>query len=268
MPWLKRDKGSLYYEEVPGGAPPMVFVHGLGCDHSFMAPQVETFAGTHRSIALDLPGHGRSDKPHRSYSIGAFADDLAWVLDALALESPVVVGHSMGGAIGLELAAQHPGRLAALVVLDTAVLPSPDTWKGVQPVIQALKSPGYETVARRFFADTFFLPTDDAARKQAIIDAMLSTPQHVLSTAFENIFSWDSEAAARRCQVPTLYLGSTRPRGDTRRFAELCPTLEVGQVVGAGHFLQLEVPDQVNVMIGRFLATYVPPIAAGSERTN
>jgi pimeloyl-ACP methyl ester carboxylesterase len=258
MPWLERDNVSLYYEEAPGGAPPIVLVHGLGCDHSFMAPQFEAFAGTHRIVAVDLRGHGRSDKPQQAYTIPAFADDLAWVLRELSLERSVVVGHSMGGAVGLELAAERPEWLAGVVVLDTAVLPSPNVWAGVQPVIDALKAPGYEQTARQFFTEAFFLPTDDAERKEAVVAAMLSTPQHVLASAFENIFAWDSAAAAARCQVPTLYVASTHPRGDVVRFGEACPTLVCGQVVGSGHFLQLEVPDQVNAMIRRFLATCVP----------
>jgi pimeloyl-ACP methyl ester carboxylesterase len=258
MPWLKRDSISLFYEEAPGGAPPLVLVHGLGCDHAFMAPQFDAFGGAHRVVAVDLRGHGRSDKPQQDYMIPAFADDLAWVLRELALERPVVVGHSMGGAIGLELAAEQPERLAGVVVLDTAVLPSPQVWAGVQPVIAALKAPGYQEAARRFFAEAFFLPTDDAERKAAILAAMLATPQHVLASAFEHIFAWDSAAAAARCRVPTLYVASTDPRGDLARFAEACPTLVHGQIVGSGHFLQLEVPDQVNAMIRRFLAIYLP----------
>jgi pimeloyl-ACP methyl ester carboxylesterase len=258
MPWLERASVSLFYKEARGGAPPLVLVHGVGCDHSFMAPQFDAFGGTHRVVAVDLRGHGRSDKPQQVYTIPAFADDLAWVLRELALERPVVVGHSMGGAIGLELAGEQPERLAGLVMLDSAVLPSPHVWAGVQPVIAALKTPDYQEAARRFFADAFFLPTDDAGRKAAVLAAMLATPQHVLASAFENIFAWDSAAAAARCRVPTLYVGSARPRGDVVRFGETCPTLVHGQIVGSGHFLQLEVPDQVNAMIRRFLAIYLP----------
>ncbi|MCP5082237.1 MAG: alpha/beta fold hydrolase, partial [Alphaproteobacteria bacterium] len=119
MPQLERESVSLFYEEAPGGAPPIVLVHGLGCDHSFMAPQFEAFAGNHRIVTIDLRGHGSSDKPQQAYTIPAFAEDLAWGLHALALEQAVVVGHSMGGAVGLELAAKRPEQLAGLVVLDT-----------------------------------------------------------------------------------------------------------------------------------------------------
>jgi pimeloyl-ACP methyl ester carboxylesterase len=258
MPRLERDSVSLFYEQAPGGAPPLVLVHGVGCDHSFMAPQFDAFAGAHRVVAVDLRGHGRSDKPQQDYTIPAFADDLAWVLRELGLERTVVVGHSMGGAVALELAAERPDLLAGVVLLDTAVLPAPNVWAGVQPVVAALKTPAYREAARRFFAEAFFLPTDNAERKAAVLAAMLATPRHVLASAFENIFAWDSARAAARCRVPTLYVASTHPRGDVLRFGEACPTLVHGQIIGSGHFLQLEVPEQVNAMIRRFLAIYLP----------
>jgi pimeloyl-ACP methyl ester carboxylesterase len=164
----------------------------------------------------------------------------------------------MGGAVALELAAEQPDLLCGVVILDTAVLPGADVWAGAKPVIASLESANYAEAARRFFTEAMFLSTDDPERKAAIVDTMLSTPQHVLASAFKNIFAWDSEAAAAGCRVPALYIGGSHPRADVARFREACPTLVYGQVVGSGHFLQLEVPDQVNAMIRRFLQTCVP----------
>lgn len=264
MPWLKRDSLSLFYEDSPGPSPPLVLVHGLGCDRSFMAPQAEAFAGSHRVVTVDLSGHGRSDKPDQDYSIRAYAEELAWILRQLDLERAVVVGHSMGGGIGLELAARHGEQLAGLVVLDAAVLPPPAVADHVRPVIDVVMAPGFDQAARQFFAEALFLPSDDTERKAAILETMLATPRHVLAPAMANIFAWDSATAAARCRVPTLYIGASHPRGDMAHFAKLCPSLVCGQVVGSGHFLQLEVPDQVNAMIRRFLEVYVPRPADGA----
>jgi len=253
MPWIERDGVSLSYEDAGDELPPLVLVHGWGCNHTFMAPQFNHFRGDHRVVTVDLRGHGRSDKPRQSYSIPAFADDLAWLCRQRGIERPIVVGHSMGGAIALEWAAEEPERLAGIVLLDTAVLPAPDVWAGVQPVIAGLHTPRYRDVVRQFATDAFFLPTDNPQRKAWAIDAILETPQHVLASAFEEIFAWDSEAAIARCKVPTLYIASTRPRGDVDRFAQVCPQLTHGQIVSSGHFLQMEVPNQVNEMISRFL---------------
>jgi pimeloyl-ACP methyl ester carboxylesterase len=266
MPWLQHHNVSLFYEEAPGGAPPLVLVHGWGCDHTFMAPQFAAFRGKYRVVAVDLRGHGRSDKPQQPYTISGFANDLAWVCHELALERPVVIGHSMGGAVALELAAGESQGLSGVVLLDTAVLPTPEVWASVQPVLAALHGPGYREFVRQFIADAFFLASDDAQFKTSIIMTMLETPQHVLASAFEGILAWDSAAAAARCRVPTLYVASTRPRGDVARFRQACPALVHGQVVSSGHFVQLEVPDQVNAMISRFLVIHLAHPAGGAFR--
>lgn len=255
---LVRDGVALACHEAGSGAPPVVLVHGWACDHSFMAPQLEHYRSTHRTIAVDLRGHGHSDRPVQDYPIAGFADDVAWICEDLALEKPVLVGHSMGGAIALELAAQRPEVPAAIVLLDSAVLPAPSAWAGAQPVIAALHTADFRGVLEQFLGEAFFLPTDDQRRKARIIEAMLSRPRHVLAPAFEGIFAWDGAAAARRCRIPMLYIASSRPRSDVARLRELCPQLVTGQVVSAGHFAHLEVPEQVNAMIDRFLGIDVP----------
>jgi pimeloyl-ACP methyl ester carboxylesterase len=126
MPSLRRDGTALFYEDAKGREPPILLVHGWGCDHTYLGPQFEHFGSRgHRVVAVDLHGHAQSDKPHQCYTMQVFADDLAWMCDQRNLVRPVVVGHSMGGIVAFDLAARYPALLSALVVLDAAVvLPS------------------------------------------------------------------------------------------------------------------------------------------------
>jgi pimeloyl-ACP methyl ester carboxylesterase len=117
----------------------------------------------------------------------------------------------------------------------------------------------YREAQRKFVADMLFLPTDDPQRKVQIVETMSSAPQHVMASAFENTtFRYDSAAAVAACKVPFLVLIAAQPLSDLARLRELCPHAVVGQTVGAGHFHQLEVPEQVNVMIERFLTVALP----------
>jgi hypothetical protein len=75
-----------------------------------------------------------------------------------------------------------------------------------------------------------------------------------MSNSFDqHLLVWDAAAAASACKVPALYIGAAVSLSDLARFRQLCPQLVVGQTVGAGHFNNQEVPDQVNAMIDRFL---------------
>ncbi len=253
MQHLTRDGVKLFFEDTGSGEPPVLLVHGWTCDHTYMAPQVEHFRRSHRVIAVDLRGHGQSDKPQQDYTMSAFADDLAWLCGQLKVKKPIVIGHSMGGVIGVELAARFPDVPGAVVTLDSPIVPPRELVDGIAPTIPALRGPDYREVQRKMVTEMLFLPTDDPARKARIVDAMSSAPQHVMASAFENIFS-DTAATAAACKVPLLILMAAQPLSDVIRLRQVCPNVIIGQTVGAGHFHQLEVPEQVNAMIDRFLA--------------
>ena len=261
MGWLTRDGVRLFHQEAGAGAPPLLFIHGVGGDHTDFAPQSAHFRGKHRVVAVDLRGHGRSDKPVQEYTIPGFADDVAWVCGKLGLAKPVLIGHSMGGKVALDVAARFPDLPAAVIAVESSILP-PGPAAGVPPLAAALRGPGYREAARRFFADALFLPTDDPGRKARLVERMVATPQHVLASAFANTFAWDGAAAAAACPAPLLLISGAAVVNDLDRLRRLCPRLVHGQTVGAGHFNQLEVPDQVNAMIERFLAIALPPRSA------
>jgi pimeloyl-ACP methyl ester carboxylesterase len=87
-----------------------------------------------------------------------------------------------------------------------------------------------------------------------IMAEMSAVPPHVLAGAWAGLCEWDGAAAVSACKVPFLYVAASAPRADIARLKELCPHMHASQVVGAGHFLQLDVPDQLNPMLDRFMA--------------
>jgi pimeloyl-ACP methyl ester carboxylesterase len=230
----------------------ILFLHGNSCDHTFMAPQIEYFSPRFRVVAPDLRGHGASDKPDCAYTFARLSDDLAEMAGEMGLPPMNVVGHSMGGMVALELSHRHPGLVLTLACLDSTVLTPPGRPSRIHSLLDGLKSDAWRGYFRRYF-EAAFESTDDPTRKQAILERMLSTPQHVVVSLFEQWRVADGAAAAQACRAPFLYVSSTRPRTDTAQLRELCPQLATGQVVGSGHFMTLEVPDQVNAMLERFL---------------
>ena len=98
-----------------------------------------------------------------------------------------------------------------------------------------------------------FLPTD-TARRDEIISGMTKLPPAVAAAALRGIDRYDGVAALGAVAVPLLTIGAASPTDSAADLRAACPTITVGQTVGAGHFNQLEVPDQVNLMIERFLA--------------
>lgn len=100
--------------------PLIVFLHGAGLDHTVWALPARYFAHRGRAVlAVDLPGHGKSEGAPLP-SIGAMADWVAELLDAVGAQKAALAGHSMGALVALEAAARHAGRVGALVLLGAA----------------------------------------------------------------------------------------------------------------------------------------------------
>jgi pimeloyl-ACP methyl ester carboxylesterase len=267
MPFLRRNNVALYCEKIEGEAPAVVLIHGWCCDHTYFAPQIEHFKRLgHTIIVLDLRGHGRSDKPHQSYTMQVFADDVAWLCGELGVSKPIMIGHSMGGIVAFDLAARYPDLPSTIVMLDAAVALPTASRAAVLQALDRLRGPDYVTALRNLVA-ALFLPTDDVVRKARILESMVASPQHVMVAAYEGLADFDPSEAQGRLVAPALYIAADElsPRSDIGRLRELIPQMAYGQTVGSGHFCQLEVPDQINAMIDRYLAV-TPAVSAPSLR--
>ena len=259
MPFVVDGDVRLFYQRVVGPKSPIMFLHGWCCDHTYLQPQFDHFADLgHEVVAVDFRGHGQSDKPISHYSMQLFADDVIAVARHLQLRPPVIVGHSMGGIVAFELAKRSATLPAAIVMLDSAVAIPSASRPGIEPFLSGLRGPGYRHVLADYVRNALFISTDDRQRRSEIPDAMAKTPQHVLVSAFEGLRDYDPETGGR-VRVPGLYIDADEPtpRSDTARMRDLAPELLFGKTVASGHFCQLEVPDQINAMIARFIEVTV-----------
>jgi pimeloyl-ACP methyl ester carboxylesterase len=248
---------KLAYEDRGAGKPAFVCVHGWTCNRSFFAPQAEYFARRHRVVSVDLRGHGESDKPQGPYPIAAHADDLAYLIAQLGLGKVVAIGHSMGGITVLQLAVAHPDCVEAIVMVDPAAFVRPPEQRAFAEAMVAALDAGDQELRRQYLADRTFLPTSDRTLVEHVLAVMLATPSHAAASAMRGILAFDAPAVAAQCKVPALHLAVTPPRNPPHLMSQWLPTVVNGWTVGAGHFSQLEVPEQVNAMIEGFLRHHV-----------
>jgi pimeloyl-ACP methyl ester carboxylesterase len=251
---LVRDGVVLVYDDAGSGYPPLVFVHGAACNRRFWSQQVPHFSSAHRVVAVDLRGHGESDAPSERYTVRLFAEDLASTCTQLGIESPVVIGHSLGGLVALDFASAFPGQVGAAVLIDSPLLPRGDRAEVVGDLVAGLRGRDPDSALRAYFAGSFFGPYDDAATRSWILDQSVLTEPHVTSSLWEeSLVSWDDEAALRECHVPVLYIDAGTRNADLARAVELCPGLMIARTIGSGHFSPLVVSEQVNAVLDRFL---------------
>ncbi len=130
MPLVVANGISLNYEIVgPEGAPVVAFSHSIGATLAMWDAQVAALAGRYRCIRYDTRGHGGSEVVATPATVDDLADDLAGLLDALAIERAHVVGLSLGGMTAQAFALRHPGRLDRLALLATSAEMDKAAWR-------------------------------------------------------------------------------------------------------------------------------------------
>jgi 2-hydroxy-6-oxonona-2,4-dienedioate hydrolase len=211
---------------------PVLFVHGLGVSTTYFVPALRTFAAEYAVAALDLPGFGRSDDPRRPLGIVELARVVGEWAAAIGAERAPVVANSMGCQVALELAAERPGLVRALVLAG----PTPDA--------------AARTLARQF--------------GRLVLDSLREPPRLTATVAFDYLFragpvrtlrtarlmlGHAPEEYAARVQAPTLVLRGERDPIASRRWVEelaaRLPNGRVAVIAGAAHAAHYSRPAAV-----------------------
>lgn len=241
------------YVEAGSGDPPIVFVHGWSCDHTFFAPQTDHLSTAHRCVSVDLRGHHGLEAAPGSATVPTHATDVLEICGALGLERPVIVGHSMGGAIALEVASQDPALPAGLVLVDPALIPS-EARPQVEGFVAALESPDFWEVARGFIEQNLLMPSDDEAVRTRVLEVMLDAPQDIMVSEMRSIAEWGASRESHTWGLPVLSILSEQTTVVPGSLSERCVDLQTVTTPGVGHFNQLLATEAVNEAIEEFLA--------------
>jgi pyruvate dehydrogenase E2 component (dihydrolipoamide acetyltransferase) len=243
-----------------GDATPVVFIHGFGGDlNSWMFTQPALAEGR-RAVALDLPGHGGADKEVGAGDAEMFAAAVADALAALGLDRVHLVGHSMGGAIALAVAARRPERVASLTLIATA---------GLGPEINGAFIDAYVRAGRRREAQEALamLVHDPALVSRAMIEETLRYKRlDGVAAALETIArAWfpdgcqalDLRPALGALAAPVQLIWGSDDRIIPRAHADsLASARPVHILDGAGHLPHMEKSGEVNRLIGRFIEAH------------
>ena len=243
---------NLRYIEAGTGDPAILFVHGWTCNLTDWRFQLDEFAKEHHVVALDLRGHGESDKPDQDYTIDGFADDVVALIEELGLQRPVIVGHSMGGVITHNIVRRRPEIAPGVVLVDAGIIPVPETLTGtVEAILSGLQSAGYKDIVRVFGEQYFFNENSDPAMKEQILEGAAETPQRVIHTALASLVE-EAEKHSGPMPVPTLFLRAATNVNSADEIKARYRNIEIREIEGA-HFLQLERPKEVNDAIRDFI---------------
>lgn len=258
------DGMQLFSVQAGRGRPPLVFLHGLGGSQSTWQEVLPAFAERHRVCALDLPGHGASDKPSPDvvdYSLPGIARMVAEALDILHLTPAVLIGHSLGGAVALSIALERLDAVSGLVLVDSLGLGeeiNPELLDRIEAEPSLESSRG---LLELFFHDPRHVVqsgVEDAYRQRLSPGAGEALRAVAAGSMSRNGQHTGLPARLPNVSVPALILwgGEDRviPASHASAAADTLPAAQVEVLDGVGHVPQLEAADSFVQAVERFLA--------------
>lgn len=262
--FLEKDGKGLYYEVHGEGDPALLFVHGWMASSAVWREQVGSLSGKNKVVTFDLTGYGQSAKPGDiAYTPDVWLDDLDALIGYLHLAKPVLIGWSMGAAIGIAYAVTRPDALSKLVIVGgTPLLVAPsDVFEYATPPEAAEQLAGglqsdFSTGARGFVEMMFPEPgTEDLKNEVHAITQQTTAP--IALESVNNAGSADLRPMLAGVNVPTLVLhgeaDNVCPLGAGQCLADMIPNAEFATFSGKGHLPFLTDPVSFNDRLRAFI---------------
>ena len=231
--------------------PPVIFIHGAGGNFLHWPAEVRRMPGQ-RIFAPDLPGHGRSGGVGLQ-AIDDYAQCVLDFLDALRIHKAIYIGHSMGAAIALTLALDHPRRVLALGLMGGGA-----RLKVSPELIQNTSNPATLSHALQAIAEMAFSPVVEPRVKQLAMQRMAATRSTVLNGDFIACNQFDIMDRLAKIRVPTLVVCGADDRMTPLRYSEhLVSSIKRAELIivpDAGHMVMIEKPKEVASAITSFIS--------------
>ncbi len=254
---------TICYDDQGVEGTPLIFIHGFPFDKSMWSPQVDFFKRTHRVIAYDLRGFGKSTFTDEETSISLFADDLVNLMDILEIPQAIVCGLSMGGYILLNAVNRYPQRFKAIVLSDTQCIADSEEGREKRfSTITQIKAEGTQNFADAFVKNVFFSNTQINKKElvENIKQVILSTSPEIITSTLKALALRDESCyVLDNINIPTLVLcgeeDKITPLSQSVFMHDHISSSILASIAEAGHLSNLEQPAIYNKHLSNFLST-------------
>ncbi len=248
------DGTEIFVERLSGnGNLNFVLIHNAGSDHRFFTHQLGMLRKFGDVIQLDLPGSGKSD-PISSYKMRDLSSIIAMICRKLSLKNICLIGLNNGANIAIDTVLNHAPAIEKLVLIDPPIFMDKSFVSEINSYIESLEKAEFNHQYVASLVDALFLNTD-SSNKEIAASAFNGVNKKSLQEIFRGLLEWDAKSAGilKNIACPTLCILTDEHHCSYEKMRREAPQFEIGKVVGSKCWATLEVPEQVNAMIARFL---------------
>lgn len=249
--------GQQLFHRAQGHGPPLVLLHPVGLDGTFWGPLIDEATGLHTVISVDLMGHGASPPAPSGRAIGAYAQDVAVLLDELGMRRASLLGLSFGGMIAQEFTLAYPDRVSSLIVGACGPRIPPEARdavraRGAVDPVRGMASVVDQTM-QRWFTPAFI----SAEPAQRVRERLLTDDPAGWAAGWHAISRFDALDRLGSVAAPTLVIAGEvdagTPVATTKTIADAISGSQFAVLSGAPHMMQIERAGRFTDRVMAFL---------------
>ncbi|NEN25377.1 alpha/beta hydrolase [Cryomorpha ignava] len=251
------DGVEIFYTEKGSGPLTLFFVHGWCIDQTYWKEQITIFSKDYQTVAIDLPGFGKSGKDRKLYSIESYANDVNTVIEKLNLQNVVLIGHSMAGDIILE--ATHENKnIKALIGVDNfkdVDQQLNDEMKAEIDRFMIMLQEQYTEIAPAYAEQSLFHSETDSVVKQKVLNDIKTANPHISTSVLQAVFDYGPKEKERLAEIDKklFLINSVLPKTNEKNLASTGVVYKVLEIKGTGHYPMTENPRAFNIKLQEVL---------------
>jgi pimeloyl-ACP methyl ester carboxylesterase len=259
--YISVDGFNIHFKEYGKGDKTLIFIHGWGCDLNIWEYQFDYFKDKYHLVLIDLPGYGQSDKTANQYTIDFFAQSVLEVVGGLEIKSPILIAHSMGLPVAIEVLKKMDGQNVNLCNIDGVYLDFPKDSVENQQYIERLNEFTQMFTGEDYqknvlqFCKSFISETTPPYVSEYILSTMTKTSEIIGFQSMASLIDkkyWRSEKIINKTIAIYAKIADLPPDNE-RILRKQFPNLTYIEMAGVNHFLMMEKPIEVNEILMAFI---------------
>lgn len=247
---MSPDNVHIDYRVYGRGEPAVVLIHGWASDANYWNRQIDFLKPKYTVVAVNLAGHGASEKNRTDWSLGNYGEDVATVVRQLPNRQVILVGHAMGADVALEATRRIGDRVIGIIAVDSlkSIGQPPTPKRRIDALLKPFET-DFISQTRKYVADSLFRKGADPAFVQKVAYDMSLEPPEVAVPSMRALLSADLNPVLSDIHVPVRAINSDLSPTDVARIRKSLPGFEAEVIPNSDHFLMMDDAQRFNPVL-------------------